>query len=502
MLIMFTALFEAFYAILCSSFFEYYEHKRYDIMTYRNLDEYLIRLEQSDQLVRIHHPVNSDLEICAMTHHAQQRKRQNRALWFEQVIGHDYPVVTNLFGTTQRMAWALGIDQPFDISVKLESMLNLTGLANMSIGGLIAQGMQTLNMLRNAIGTNSEKTNVPVQAVIWRDAPNIHRLPILRHWDDETTPNITGAQLYITDPHTGEKKTLWARALVINQNTLGIINEWGALDITHPTPAAIALGGDPALIWSASVPLPNHIPAHWLAGWLRNKPIAFAPAISQPLSIPADAEFIIEGMLTPETTSSHTIAGHDGTYIHVQPLIFHISTITHRQDAIYPAIIPTPSLRESEHMMHMAERLILPILRVLFPEICDIHFIDGGNTAIIAMKRYQHGHTQKIMYGIWGLGQLAYLRKIIIVDEAVNIYDNEAVANAIQTYADPHDDIIHINGLLPYHHGRFGEKIGIDATPKAHFYHLSEIKTPRFITPQPDRGGFIFANWKSNGKKT
>ncbi|PJF29920.1 MAG: hypothetical protein CUN52_05935 [Phototrophicales bacterium] len=498
MLIMFTASFEAFYVILCSSSFEYYEHKRHDIMTYRNLDEYLIRLEQAGQLVRIHHPVNSDLDICTMTHHAQQSKRQNRALWFEQVIGHDYPVVTNLFGTTRRMAWGLGINQPSDITLKLESMLNLTGLGSMGIGGLIAQGMQTLTMLRNAIGINGEKANPPVQAVIWRDAPNIHRLPILRHWADETTPNITGAQLYITDPHTGEKKTLWARALVINQDTLGIINEWGALDIPHPTPAVIALGGDPALIWSASVPLPNYIPAHWLAGWLRDKPIAFAQAISQPVSIPADAEFIIEGMLTPQTTSAHTIAGYDGTYIDVQPLMFHISAITHRQDAIYPAIIPVPSPSEADHMMHMAERLILPILRVLFPEICDIHLVDGGNTAIIAMKRCPHGHAQKIMYGIWGLGQLAYLRKIIIVDESVSIDDNEAVADAIQTHADPHD-IIHINGLLPYHHGRFGEKIGIDATAKAHFYHLSDIKTPRFITPQPNRGGFI--SWRSDGKK-
>ncbi|MCL4256487.1 MAG: UbiD family decarboxylase, partial [Anaerolineae bacterium] len=143
-------------------------------MVYRNLDEYLVRLEQSGQLVRIHQPVNADLEICAITHRVQQSKRHAHALWFENVIGHDYPVVTNVFGTMRRMAWALGIDHPSDITAKLQSIVNLNGLSNMGIGGLIAQGMQTLNMLRNAIGTNGEKANPPVQAVQWRDAPNIH----------------------------------------------------------------------------------------------------------------------------------------------------------------------------------------------------------------------------------------------------------------------------------------------------------------------------------------
>ena len=289
--------------------------------------------------------------------------------------------------------------------------------------------------------------------------------------------------------------------MVINQNTLGIINEWGALDISHPTPAAIALGGDPALIWSASVPLPNHIPAHWLAGWLRNKPISFATGISQPVSIPADAEFIIEGMLMPDIAPPYTIAGYDGTYIDVQPLIFHISAITHRQDAIYPAIIPAPSPNESDQMMHMAERRVLPILRVLFPEIGDIHLKDGGNTAIIAVQKCGHGHAQKIMFGVWGLGQLAYLKKIIIVDESVSIHDNEVVADAIQTHADPITDVISINGLLPYHQGRFGQKIGIDATPKARFYHPSEATSARFISPETDMDGLISANWKNYGLK-
>lgn len=469
-------------------------------MVYRNLDEYLIRLEQAEQLVRIQQSVSADLEISAITHRVQQTNRHNRALWFERVSGRDYPVVTNLFGTTRRMSWALGIERPSDITSKLQSLINLNGLGHGSMSGLIAHGMQTLNLLRNAIGINSGKINSPVQTVIWRDAPDIYALPILRHWSDETVPNITGAQLYLTNSQTGDKMTLWVRALVVDRKMLGIVNEWGALDITHPTPAAIVLGGDPALMWSASVPLPNHIPAHWLAGWLRSKPIAFANAVSQPVSIPADAEFVIEGLLTPEPTSSQTIAGYDGTYLDVQPLTFHITAITHRHDAIYPAIIPAPSPNESDQMMRMAERLILPILRVLFAEICDIHLTDGGHTAIIAIRRCDYGHAQKIMYGIWGLGQLAYLKKIIVVDESIAIDDNQAVTDAIQHHADPDRDFIYLNGLLPYHHGRFGQKIGIDATRKARYEASSATATPpRYIVPMSD---IPPVNWKKYGLKT
>jgi 4-hydroxy-3-polyprenylbenzoate decarboxylase len=306
-------------------------------MVYRNLDEYLIRLEQAGELIRISHPVSTDLEISAITQRVQQSKH-NRALWFDTVTGHDFPVITNLFGTSRRMAWALGIDDIAALSHKLGMLADLRAWGNLGFGGLVAQGMQTLNALRNAIGGNGDKTNPAVQAVQWHNnTPSIAQLPILRHWEGESAPNITGTQLYLD-----EKCVQWARAVVINDHTLGVMSEWGNLSIAQPTPAALVIGGDPALIWSASVPLPNDIPAYWLAGWLRNKPIAFARAVSQPIHIPADAEFVIEGMLTPPTSpSTHTLAGHRGAYFDEQSLVpFHITAITHRQDAVYPAIIP------------------------------------------------------------------------------------------------------------------------------------------------------------------
>jgi 4-hydroxy-3-polyprenylbenzoate decarboxylase len=476
-------------------------------MAYRNLDEYLIRLEQSGELIRISHPVHTDLEVSAITHRVQNGKH-NRALWFEQVVGHDYPVITNLFGTSRRMAWALGINDLHDLTDKLNALTGVRGLKNLGFGGLIAQGMQALNALRNAIGTNTEKNNPPVQAVQWRDSPTLASLPILRHWEAESAPNITGAQLYI-----GDKRVIWARAVVINHTTLGIMSEWGMLSITEPTPAAIVLGGDPALIWSASVPLPNDIPPSWMAGWLRNKPVNFARGISQPVSIPADAEFVIEGILTPSASpSAHTLAGHHGAYFDESDLIpFHITAITHRQDAVYPAIVPSPAPNEYTHMMKGAERLFLPLLQTLFDEICDFHLSDGGNTAVISLKARPYGYAHKVMYGLWGLGHLSFLKKVIIVDESVNIHDNEAVLGAMDRHVDPERDNIWVNGLLPRHHQngvmpQFGQKLGIDAThkpanlPKWNHHHTIAVES-KPLTPATHIETQLSANWKHYGLK-
>ncbi|HRF96106.1 MAG TPA: UbiD family decarboxylase [Aggregatilineales bacterium] len=471
-------------------------------MAYRNLDEYLIRLEQSGELIRISHPVHTDLEISAITQRVQNSKH-NRALWFDNVIGHDFPVITNLFGTENRMAWGLGMDKLSQLSDKLKAMVGFNNLQNIGFGGLIAQGMHTLNALRNAIGSNGVQSNTPVQAVQWRESPNIQKLPILRHWDKETAPNIAGATLFV-----GDKKVIWARAIVHNTNTLGIFSEWDRLDITEPTPAALIIGGDPAMMWSASVPLPNDIPPQWLAGWLRNKPVPFARAISQPINIPSDAEMVIEGILSPPPEIPlynyfYAFSGYQGAYIHeLDPMLFHITAITHRQDAVYPALVPTPSGVEFSHMLKGGEQLLLPIIKTIFPEVCDFRLTEGGNNAIISIKPRPYGYAHKVIYGIWGLGQLALLRQVLVVDESVNIHDNTAVSKAILAHVNPHRDTISVDGLKS--RGEIGKKMGMDATtkpadlPEKHGYNSSD-GIPFRMTSQTEQ--LISTNWKHYGLK-
>jgi 4-hydroxy-3-polyprenylbenzoate decarboxylase len=359
--------------------------------------------------------------------------------------------------------------------------------------------MQTLSALRNAIGSNGIQSNAPVQVVQWRESPNIQKLPILRHWDEESAPNIAGATLFI-----GDKQVIWARGIVMNETTLAIFSEWDKLTITEPTPAALVLGGDPAMMWSASIPLPNNIPPSWLAGWLRNKPVSFTRAVSQPINIPADAEIVIEGILAPPSeSSSHTYAGHHGEYSHeFAPMHFHITAITHRQDAVYPAFVPTPAGVEFSHMLKGGEQLLLPIIKTIFPEICDFRLTDGGNSAIVSIKPRPYGYAHKVIYGIWGLGQLALLRQVIIVDESVNIHDNTAVDKAISAHVTPYRDEITVHGLTPK--GEFGQKFGIDATtkpinlPQKHSRFVPDT-TPLKMISQTEQ--LISANWKHYGLK-
>jgi len=471
-------------------------------MVYRNLDEFLIRLEQSGELIRITHPVSTDLEISAITHRVQHSKH-NYALWFEHVTGYDFPVITNLFGTETRMAWGLGLENLSQLSDKLKAMVGFRNFQNLGFGGLISQGMQTLNALRNAIGSNGEKSDAPVQAVQWQDAPNIEKLPILRHWDKETAPNITGATLFI-----GNKRVIWARAIVHDANTLGIFSEWDRLNITEPTPAALVLGGDPAMMWSTSVPLPDDIPPHWLAGWLRNKPVPFVRAISQPINIPADAEIVIEGIISPPSEIPlynyfYAFSGHHGQYIHeLDPLHFHITAITHRKDAVYPAFVPTLASIEFNHMLKGGECLLSPIIKTIFPEIADFRLTDGGNSAYVSIKPHPYGYAHKIMYGLWGLGQLALLREVIVVDESVNIHDNNVVSKAILAHTHPHRDQISVYGLIS--RGKFGQKVGIDATTKPPDLPeknttFTQTVTRMMMNSQTEQ--LISANWKQYGLK-
>lgn len=469
-------------------------------MVYRNLDEYLIRLEQSGELIRVSHPVSTDLEISAITHRVQMSKH-NCTLWFEHVTGYDFPVITNLFGAENRMAWGLGLNNLSQLSNKLTALVGFNNFQNIGLGGIIAQGMQTLSALRNAVGNNGDKANAPVQMVQWRETPTVQKLPVLRHWDKETAPNIAGATLFIRD-----KQVIWARAMVHDANTLGIFSEWDRLDITDPTPAALVLGGDPAIMWSASIPLPNDIPPHWLAGWLRNKPVPFARGISQPINIPADAEMVIEGILSPPpevNTPPYTFSGHHGHYIHeVDPMHFHITAITHRQDAVYPAFVPTHASVEFNHMLKGGECLLSPIIKTIFPEIADFRLTDGGNTAIVSIKPRPYGYAHKVIYGIWGLGQLALLRDVVVVDESVNIHDNSAVDKAISAHVHPYRDEISVHGLIPK--GGFGLKCGIDATtkpanlPQKHSRFIPDATPLKMIS---DTEQLISANWKQYGLK-
>lgn len=429
-------------------------------MAYRNLDEFLIRLEQSGELVHIPQAASPILEIAAITENRAQSPH-NAALWFDQVNGGDMPVVTNLFNSEQRMTWALGLDSLNTLTTRLTDLLDITP----TLSSLTSQAGAFLNATRSVMAKNT-----PAQAV--HCAPDVMQLPVLHHWPLEPYPTITQAQLIIHALETGHQRVRLVAALVQDAQTLLVPYE-PAWDGLTNLPACIVLGGDPLVTWCAGVPLPDRLSPYWLAAWLRNKPVAFTTALTQDIRIPADAEIIIEGRVNPAAVQTYgPLAAADGFYTSNQPMMpFHITALTHRQDAIYPASIMTHAPSDNHWMMTAAEHLLLPALRFIMNEVVNVHLPAEGafyNLAIVSIRKQFAGQAQKVIFGLWGMGEFTYNRAIIVVDAQVDVTDYQAVAHAVLAHVDWERDCVRVQGTTQR---GFGGKIGVDATADSNDVH-------------------------------
>lgn len=434
-------------------------------MAYRNLDEFLVRLEQAGELLHISHTVRSDLEIAQICQE-YAHSNQNKALWFDSVAGSGFPVVTNLFATPQRLAWALGLEDLSDITQRLERLLNFQ--PPLTLSTIMSRAGELFSLLRS---TNTiHQKEIPVQQVRQTENPNLMILPVVHQWADEPYSSMSFAQITMQDAETKNRTVSSGQIIVYDKKTLGIPYHPRYERSTHLV-GAIILGGDPAVTWSASVPLPAMIDSYWLAGWLRGKPVPLARAISQNIQVPADAEIVIEGWMDPSERQSHSsFAGNDGYYTDLQQYItFHVTAITHRKHAVFPAAIMMPPPSDHQVILMAYERLFAPLLRLILEDIADIHFPAEGSLydlAIVSVKNHYEGMAQKIMFGLWGIGEFALNRALIIVDTDVNIHDANTVAGTVLTNVDWEQDVTRVSGLSQQYN-QTGTKIGIDATRKS-----------------------------------
>lgn len=433
-------------------------------MAYRNLDEFLIRLEQANELVHITQTVSPDLEIAAIADRYTSSS-QNKALWFDSVDGSPFPVVANLFGTEKRLAWALGIEKLADIKQRLEKLLDFK--PPFSLSTLMSRAGELVSVARSA--ASGLYPNAPVQQVQITDSPDIRILPILRSWQHEPYPTITLAQI-ITQNIVTKKRTIQpGRVVIYDSQTLGITAHPVYQSTSHHS-SALVLGSDPAVIWSMNIPLPANLDPLWLAGWLRGKPVPLARAITQDIVVPADADMVIEGWIdTADIRPYGPFAWYDGYYTPTESFVtFHVTAITHRSSAIYPASIVTARPAEYHWIHTAAEQLFMPLLRLLMEEVIEIHLPAEGTFYNLAVARIQSsylGQAKKVIFGLWGLGEFAFNRTLIIVDENVNPQDPHAVIEAIVANVDWQQDIVLTNGLAQRLNQVSG-KLGIDATRK------------------------------------
>ncbi|MBE0699289.1 MAG: UbiD family decarboxylase, partial [Anaerolineaceae bacterium] len=320
-------------------------------MPLRNLREFIALLEKRQQLLRVSTPLSAELDITEVTDRVSKLpERENKALLFEHVRGrnsqpaqeYEVPVLINAFGSAQRMAWALEVEDLDQLSERLGRLIDPRLPHGM--GQALGRGRDMLGALRG-IGLKPRKVrSAPVQEVIETASPSLDFLPILKCWPKDGGRFITLPQVITRNPQTGVRNVGMYRLQVIDERTLivhwqrhkgGADHEQRArsLDQTR-IPAAIVLGGDPASMWCASAPLPPEIDEYLLAGYLRGEPVPFINCISQPLEVPAEAEIVIEGYVDlADYRDEGPFGDHTGYYTPVERFpSFHVTAITHRRD--------------------------------------------------------------------------------------------------------------------------------------------------------------------------
>jgi len=445
------------------------------------LRDFILRLEREGALLRVTRPVSPRLEISALADLASKAPpEQNRALFFTQVSGSTIPVAVNLFGSAERMAWALHVDTLEELRLRLERLLDLR--LPQDARGALSRAWDLAQALRAAGLPPRRVRSAPVQEVVERETATLNALPILTCWPKDGGPFITLPQVVTRHPQTGVRNVGMYRLQQLDARTLLVHWQKHKGGAEHertaraPIPAAIVLGGDPACIWAASAPLPPDIDEYLLAGWLRGAPVPLVRCVSQPLEVPADADIVIEGYVDPaDQRPEGPFGDHTGYYTPVELFpAFHVTAITRRRDPIYPATVVGIPPMEDYWMGKATERLFLPLLRLFLPEVVDFAMPAAGvfhNLVLVSIRKRFPGHARKVIFGLWGLALLSLAKAIVVVDEWVDVHNLNEVAWQALGNVDWSRDTIITNGPVDQldhasYQPLFGGKIGIDATAK------------------------------------
>lgn len=449
-------------------------------MVYRDLRDFIATLEKKGLLKRIKAEVDPILEISEITDRMCKSPNGGKALFFEKVKGSEYPVVTNLFGSFERMCLALEVKKLDDVAKRIEELLNQappkTLIEKLS---MLPQLFELSKCLPKRI------KNAPCQEIIEKDDPDLTKFPIIKCWPHDGGRFITLPMVFTKDPHTGIQNCGMYRIHIYDKTTTGMhwhIHKGGARhydkykELKQRMPAAIAIGSDPAVIYSSSAPLPEGMDEMLLAGFLRKEAVEMVKCITSDIEVPANSELVIEGYLEPgEMRIEGPFGDHTGFYSAADYYpVFHVTCITHRKDMIYPATIVGKPPMEDCYMGKATERIFLPLLRLDFPEIKDINLPMEGvfhNAALISIKKSYPGHAKKIIHGIWGKGQMMFSKLLIVVDDDVDVQDISYTAWRVLNNVDWKRDVVIAEGPLDdLDHSaswpRYGSKMGIDATRK------------------------------------
>ena len=455
-------------------------------MSYSGLQEFITDLERKNELIRIKQFINPVLEITEITDRIT--KSGGKALLFENT-GTNFPVLINAFGSDSRMAMAIGRKNLDDAGTELENLFNNISADKKSFFSKIST-LPSLLKLGGLFPSRLKRKGQCQQQI--HHVPDLDIFPILKCWPYDGGRFITLPMVHTSHPETGNTNVGMYRMQILDKQTTAMHWQRHKTGANHfeawkkagkKMPVSVALGGDPVYAYSATAPLPENLNEYILAGFLRKKRVNLVKCITNDLYVPEDADIILEGFVDPaeELVWEGPFGDHTGFYSLADwyPK-FHVTCITHSNNAVYPATIVGIPPQEDSWIAKATERLFLsPVRMTLQPEVVDFHMPDAGiahNLVIVKIIKSYPGQGMKILHSLMGAGQMMFTKYMIVVSGGIDIRNYKDLAMHIMGNTDFSKDFLFSNGPLDVlDHSSdsfsFGGKAGLDATVK----HQEEI---------------------------
>jgi 4-hydroxy-3-polyprenylbenzoate decarboxylase len=480
-------------------------------MAYDSFRDWVNHLARVGELVRVSQPVATELEITELADREMKKPGGGQALLIEKPTINGtvspFPVAINTMGSWKRIALSMGVESVDQAAAELGALMKAKPPTGFK---------EAIKLLGTALDLRHAKPKIvkdgPCKEVIqefdesresrvesWPKAPDwtkpstldprpstLLNLPIQKCWPLDGGRFITLPCVVTKDPDTGVRNVGMYRIQIYDDRTTGMHWQLQKVGARHGRryyetgtrmPVAIFLGGNPVFTFAATAPLPDGLDEFLLAGYLRKKSVELVKCETNDLEVPANADFVIEGYVDPTEPlrDEGPFGDHTGYYTLPEPYpVFHVTAITHRKDAVYPATIVGIPPMEDFYIGGASVKLFLPIFKMNFPEIVDIALPAEGvfhNLVFVSIRKTYPMQAYKIMHGLWGMGQMMFTKYLVVVDDDVNVHNTSEVLFRLCANTDPQRDSIFTKGpadVLDHATSEIamGSKLGIDATKK------------------------------------
>src|SRR5271163_2319520 len=461
-------------------------------MAYTDLRDFIRALEKQGELKRIPFEVSPELEITEFADRSV--KSRGPALLFEKPGNSSVPVLINAFASERRMQIALEVSSVDEVAGRITEFLEMR-----MPEGLLGKLKMLPKLAEMGAFFPKVVAKGACQEVVKTDGFSLYDYPVLTCWPGDGGPFITLPMVFSRNPDTGKRNCGMYRMQIYDERTTGMhwqthkqgaehYRRMAAEGKPERMEVAVAIGSDPAAMYSAILPLPPDLDEMMIAGFLRGKPVEMVKCEMSDLEVPANAEIVLEGYVElGELRREGPFGDHTGFYsLEDEYPVFHVTCVTQRKHPIYVTTIVGPPPMEDFYMGRAIERIFLPLMRLQLPEIRDISMPAEGifhNLILVSIRKSYPLHARKVMHAIWGLGQAMFSKCIVVVDEDVDVQNVREVAWKALNNIDPERDIQFTMGPIDSldHSSRlpnYGSKMGIDATKK--------WKEEGFVRPWPD----------------